>query len=1486
MKLIERIAKPVVTPRTAPFASLRAPHILQGTSTSKIKMSAHRLTLATLVAVCGLFTPLLFATTAFATPPETPITGEATHIQDTTAELEGAGWPHSEPPNGSRWSFEYNEGTKCTGGDKTSMEGSENLVIPGSIYYEEIAGLKPGATYMFCMLSENETKEVTVGAPKSFKTETAQRIGSVGYESGGINSVSGLAVDQATGDVYVGDSVTNRVDVFDSSGNFVMAWGWDVNAARPANELQICTNTCKLGSPGGGMGEFGGQSAQMSVAVDNELGSTSYGDVYIVDWANHRVQKFSPSGEFLAMFGGEVNVAKDDTPGATASEKDLCVAGEVCQQGNSGTADGEFDWAYDGGEDIAVGPGGSVYVGDRARVQVFEPSGAWLDNISLESLSTTDQVTALAVNSVGDVFVNDGNLDESENRDSYAGVPGVREFEPDGVEVATQFDAGSTTIMGVAVDASGDVLVGDGSGGYHVSAYSPAGNRLANFGANIILDNQDATMAIAQDGALYVGNYYEYFVTQNETQENPGLNGGRTLNVTALPVPTTGPPTIEADGVRAVAGPRRMAALDAGFDAGGFVAKYHFEYVSEADFRANGYTEASSTPEVTVAATLEEQSAHVALTGLVPGETYHYRLVVSNSKGTSESSDQSFEELPSASVRGPWVTDVAATSVTFGAEVDPLGTSTEYKLEYGKSTDYGEAVTGDLGAGEDYVSIGSHRQELSPNTVYHYRLVTYSEFGTIEGLDQTFTTQSVSAGEFTLPDRRVWELVSPPNKKGALIEPFEDIPTQAAADGSGISYSSVESVGEGTLGKGAVYSQILSQRGPDGWKTQDISIPHALADEKEEATQMSNIFIKSNYWVFSPNLSQAVVEPTGVTPALSPDASERTLYLGDDETGTYVPLVTSANVPTGVKFGGEEGGPSNPELHFLTATPDLSHVILESPFPLTSESTSPPAGECRLTDEGFCENPAWNLYEWSADGRLQLVDVLPDKEPLQLFTPYTENGAFGSASLGVKSLMVAHSVSSNGRWVVWQTGPMLDSEEAHLYVRDMVGEKTYQLGGSRPLFQTMSNDGSKVLFMEFGELYEFDTSTGVQSDLTASHGAGESNAGVQDQVVGENEDGSTVYFVAKGVLASGAVAGEDNLYVMREGADGWNTSYIATLSSEDKPDWIGNEALAGRGGRIAQLGNITSRVSPDGKYLAFMSDRPLTSYDNVDALSGQRDEEVYLYDAQTARLACASCNPTGARPVGLFNENGTGGGPLVDKAAIWRNHWIAGSLPGWSGPASFGEVSQYQPRFLSNEGRLFFDSPDALVAQDTDGLEDVYEFEPVGMGDCEDASGTFSERAGGCVSLISSGTSSDESAFLDASETGNDVFFDTASKLVAADYDNSFDVYDAHACSAEVPCAAEPVSPPACTTEASCRPAPSPQPEIFGPAPSATFSGTGDVSGEAVIPVKSTKGATKPKSKTKKKKKHKKDAPKKHKAKKARRATRVSVGKASERGVA
>ena len=266
-----------------------------------------------------------------------------------------------------------------------------------------------------------------------------------------------------------------------------------------------------------------------------------------------------------------------------------------------------------------------------------------------------------------------------------------------------------------------------------------------------------------------------------------------------------------------------------------------------------------------------------------------------------------------------------------------------------------------------------------------------------------------------------------------------------------------------------------------------------------------------------------------------------------------------------------------------------------------------------------------------------------------------------------------------------------------------------------------------------------------------------------------------------------------------------------------------------------------------------MSRRPLTGFDNRDARSGEPDEEVFEFDAATGGLVCASCDPSGARPTGVLEPTQVQPELLVDRSDLWGEQWVAGSVPGWTNVSL--ENAYYQSRYLSDAGRLFFDSPVGLVSGDANGRQDVYEYEPQGLGPetarcgpsatgadqvfkaahAFESEGVSGEEGAGCLGLVSSGTSGEESVFIDAGgmgpggQEGEDVFFLTAAKLSPSDTDTALDVYDAHICSTALPCPSTAVSvPPACTNTDSCRAAPSPQPEVFGSPASATFSGPGN----------------------------------------------------------
>ena len=270
--------------------------------------------------------------------------------------------------------------------------------------------------------------------------------------------------------------------------------------------------------------------------------------------------------------------------------------------------------------------------------------------------------------------------------------------------------------------------------------------------------------------------------------------------------------------------------------------------------------------------------------------------------------------------------------------------------------------------------------------------------------------------------------------------------------------------------------------------------------------------------------------------------------------------------------------------------------------------------------------------------------------------------------------------------------------------------------------------------------------------------------------------------MATGSLAAGASAGDPNLYLRHGGS----TTFIATLSPRDDNNEIVNEA-AQTGDWQPGLGQRTAEATPAGRGLVFMSSRSLTGYDN----EGLR--EVFVYDAETEHLFCASCDPSGAPPAGT--------GP---NAAF---------LPlGFSGEG--GGMYTYQPRWISEDGsRVFFDSAEDPTSRKVEGPQEVYEWERDGAGSCRTTEG--------CVYLLSGGASTDISAFIDASASGEDVFFVTRARLVPQDRSEYDHLYDARVDGVQ------PLSSPECTGTG-CQGVPS-APPLFATPPSVTFNGVGDV---------------------------------------------------------
>jgi sugar lactone lactonase YvrE len=366
------------------------------------------------------------------------------------------------------------------------------------------------------------------------------------------------------------------------------------------------------------------------------------------------------------------------------------------------------------------------------------------------------------------------------------------------------------------------------------------------------------------------------------------------------------------------------------------------------------------------------------------------------------------------------------------------------------------------------------------------------------------------------------------------------------------------------------------------------------------------------------------------------------------------------------------------------------------------------------------------------------------------------------------------------------------------------------------------------------DLYRYDVGSGDLTDIAVDPDD-ENGADVQG-VLGTSDDGSYVYFAANGDLDGEAgpatpgdcqwsvgndldSSGRCNLYL----AHGDAIEFIAPLDASGGSSG-GSDALnwlpRGVGGQLHK----TSRVAPDGQTLIFSSKSQLTGYQN------EGKTELYRYLVGEPGLHCITCNPTGEPPRG--------------KGAFSTGT----SDIGWGlGNINFPALApSAQPAFilshnLSVDGnKVFFESTEALVAADINGIpatpgedgcplsanagnsdypicKDVYEWEAQGTGSCTAARA----HDGGCLYLLSSGTSDQPSFFLDASTDGSNAFLITRSPLVGQDGDQLYDVYDARVGgglksqneSPHVPCESE-----------GCKPGPSAPPQNQS-AGTASFAG-------------------------------------------------------------
>jgi NHL repeat len=1153
--------------------------------------------------------------------------------------------------------------------------------------------------------------------------------------------------------------------------------------------------------------DFGNGSGSSSIA-GGELGlprgvaiDPSTGDVFVSEQAISRISEFTAWGEFVKAWGWDVVASGPDEEG-TGFEVCVVANGDTCKAGLDGSGAGQF--AFASAQGLAVDSAGDLYVADQLnqRVQKFDPSTG----------PEGKGVTFLRMWGKG-VNTGTGNPEICTNAGPPTDVCGVGSEGTGNGQFGALPALGSYIAVftnGTSTTADDKVYVGDVG---RIQVFNTDGEWQSSITAGIAAGEKVKSLAVDPAGNLYAA-------IEGKANVRKWSAGGTFLG--------------EPDKVS------EPTALGSGPEGNLYVV-YGGEKPKLAGFAPGGtmlFGEADDLGEEPL-----DGSTGIAVSA---GGTIY---VANSLQADSFVRAYGNEPPPPPPSVAPQILVQQAASVASGgaivrARIAPHFWITDYHVEYGTSPCEAGGCTSTTPSAtlpdkRITSNVSVSLEGLTPGQRYYFRFVAESEGGGPvygldpdgegsgeasfeEGLEGSFTTylpptvdQSCpnaalrTAAAASLPDCRAYEMVSPVDKNGVDADSFfyEGFAAseyfgldRATPQGEKLTFSAAAAFSDPL--SSPFVSQYIASRGAGGWQNRAINPP-----ERGGVIGGLPALVENEYKAFSPDLRYGwLVTESGLHPLgdPSPVPGHRNLYRRDDSSGTFTWLQSSGEEPEHEKLF--------PELQGLSA--DGGCAVYRVNDALVPEA---PSGLSETTYQTYlrCEGEP-----------LRLVSVLPSGEALKATSTAGSETAEGPVGFAFGSRIdtVEHALSADGSKVYWSAASGFATK---LYLRvnadraqsKVEGGKCSEPGmactvqvspnGNKAQFWTANPAGTRAIYsiplgtLE-GNLYEY------AYDEEAGAGASTLIAPETLGVAGASEDLSRVYLASEALCAGEeengagqkAQAGEANLYLYERGEScaAGEMQFLGRLDPEEVK-------AIGPGQGPNPISPVpfdhVSRASADGSHLVFVSAAKLTAYDNTDAASGKADREVYLYDAAGGgRLTCVSCNPSGAAPRGA--DLGTG------SAVRWTAAWI----PGY-------QSQLYGRRPLSGDGkRLFFNSIDPLSLKDANGVQDVYQWEAAGSGRCETTSPSYSAQSEGCVDLISSGQSGKASEFVEASESGDDVFFRTESSLVLED-PGLVDIYDARV-GGGFPLAEEP---PACEGDA-CQGVPS-QPEPTQGA-SATFHGPGN----------------------------------------------------------
>jgi uncharacterized protein (TIGR02145 family) len=132
----------------------------------------------------------------------------------------------------------------------------------------------------------------------------------------------------------------------------------------------------------------------------------------------------------------------------------------------------------------------------------------------------------------------------------------------------------------------------------------------------------------------------------------------------------------------------------------------------------------------------------MALTGLIPGQLYHFRVKAVSAGGTTYGEDNTFITTQPPAATTQYATAIAQTAARLNGLVNANGSPTDISFEYGTSDQYGSSVAGvpASSSGTENTASKADITELTANTTYHYRVKAISAGGITTGEDKIFTT--------------------------------------------------------------------------------------------------------------------------------------------------------------------------------------------------------------------------------------------------------------------------------------------------------------------------------------------------------------------------------------------------------------------------------------------------------------------------------------------------------------------------------------------------------------------------------------------------------------------------------------------------------------------------------------------------------------------------------------------------------------------------